>query len=355
MDAKFGNPLQLYKRPRYGPRGQALARHNAMRLPSLLARSNAASTIQRAFGKWKARRSVRNRTASVGTLLTQKTREGVELQEGANSLTRCNFGKHKSYLPKAVMDTLAPQVSVENGAGDITTTAGIQGVTSFAYASSAGMFAYLASVNDQLVMHSIKAELLFTNSSSSNSAITIYDIVARKDAGNANVALPSLAWQYGVDQAGGAANDYLVVGSEPTESVAFNQFYKIVQRKRINMAPGQLHRHEVYYQPNKLLKGQYLTQQPYNVTGVTVYTMIVHHGMPAHDRVTGTNVTIDISSIDWCQKVSYQWRILEDASTSWRKTNNLPTSFPNGEEFVNEAVGQTQNATAGLVPTQLHA
>lgn len=301
------------------------------------------------------RMGFKNRLSSISRLLSQNTREGVELQEGANSLTRCNFGKHKCYLPQAVMDTLAPQISVENGAGDLTTTTGVQGVTSFAYASAPGLFGYLASVNDQLVLHSIKAELLFTNSSSSNSAITIYDIVARKDAGNANVNLPSQAWRYGVDQAGGAADDYLIVGSEPTESVAFNQFYKIVQRKRVSMAPGQLHRHEIYYQPNKLLKGQYLTQQPYNIAGITLYTMVVHHGMPVHDVTTKTNVSIDISSIDWCQKVSYQWRILEDATTSWRKTNNLATSFPNGEEFVNEAVGQVQNAAAGLVPTTLHA
>lgn len=295
----------------------------------------------------------RKKTGGKSSILGKRTREGREFEEGGNSLSKCHYGSKTSYVPKSILDTVAKQVSVQNGAGQSESTVGLQAAVSFNYAAAPVLLVFLGSANEKLIMHSIKAEVSWVNSSSSNSTFVIYDIIARKDTGAANASTPVNAWASGIDSAGGSATDYQVIGSVPTESTTFNQFYKVVQRTRVSMGPGQMHRHEVSYNPNKLLAGLYLTNVAYNVAGLTMYTLIVHHGMPAHDSTTKTDVRVDISAMDYVQKISYEWRQVEDATTTWSKSNTLATSFAVGEEFVNEAVGQVQNA-GGLFPGTLH-
>lgn len=290
---------------------------------------------------------------SVSRVLGMRTREGTELQEGANSLTKCHYGTCRSYIPKSIVDTLAKQVSVQNGAGQQESSIGLQNAISFTYGASATVLGFMGSANDKILLHSIRAETSFVNASSTNSTIVIYDIISRKDAGGANVSTPLNAWASGVDSAGGSSTDWQVIGSVPTESVSFNQFYKIVQRTRVSMGPGQMHRHEITFNPNKSIAGLYATNQPYNLSGVTLYTLVVHYGMPAHDSTTTTDVRVDVSSLDYLQKVSYDWRLLEESTTSWSKSNTLATTFAVGEQFVNEAVGQVQDA-GGLHPGTLH-
>ena len=244
------------------------------------------------------------------------------------------------------------QINVTNSAGQSQSTIGAQEHVNFIWADPAKLAGFI-NVNDRMILQSVRAECSFVNSSSTNSTIIIYDIIARKDTSNASVGSPAGAWSYGVDSAGGSATDYKVIGSIPSESVAFNQFYKIVQRTRISLGPGQMHRHEVTFFPNKVLTGQHITNVAYQLAGITLSSIVTHYGMPAHDSTTTTDVTVDVSALDYVQKVSYDWRLLEDATTAWSKSNNLATTFAVGEQFVNEAVGQVQDA-GGLHPGTLH-
>jgi len=314
----------------------------------------AKSMLKSYVGKYKGSKTpLKRKLASLSTVMTNNTRKGKEFEEGGNSLSKCHFGTLQSRIPRAIIDTVARQVSVENGAGQDQSSIGLQSALSFTFAASAGVTAFLASPNDKLVLHSIKGEISMVNSSSSNSTLVLYDIICKKDAGGANASTPVNAWASGIDSAGGSSTDYQVIGSVPTESVTFNSFYKVVQSTRISLGPGQMHRHEVTYNPNRTLPGLYTTNQPYNLAGVTIYTLVVHYGMPAHDSTTTTDVRIDVSAIDYLQKVSYDWRLLEESTTTWKKTNNLATTFAVGEQFVNESVGQVQDS-GGLHPGTLH-
>lgn len=295
----------------------------------------------------------RKKTIGKGDMMSRKQREGRQMEEGGNSLSKCHYGTKTSYVPKSILDTVAKKVSVQNGAGQSESTIGLQAGVSFSAASAPVILAFMATANDKLILHSIRSEISWVNSSSSNSTFIVYDIIARKDTGAANASTPLNAWASGIDSAGGSATDWQIIGSEPTESVTFNQFYKVVQRTRVSMGPGQMHRHEITYNPNRILAGLYLTNVAYNVAGISMYTLVVHHGMPAHDSTTKTDVRVDVSAMDYVQKVSYDWREVEDATTSWFKSNTLATTFAVGEEFVNEAVGQVQNA-GGLFPGTLH-
>lgn len=314
----------------------------------------AQGSIARESMKKAARTRVKQKVGSISSLLTKQTRKGIEMQEGANSLTRCNYGHHKCYIPQTVLATLQKQIKVLNAATKSTSTVGTQAVYNFSALEPSTLLAMLPSVNDKMIIRGLKAEISLVNSSSTNSALTIYDCICRKDCSVSANSSAVNAWGTGVDSAGGSATDYQTIGSIPEESVTFNEFYKVVQRTRINLAPGELHRHEIYYSPEKVLSGLYLTNVPYGIAGITTHTMFVHHGMPAHDSTTTTNVTIDQSDLDIVIKFSYDWRELENSVTNWTKSNTLATSFAVGEQFVNEAVGQVQD-TGGLHPGTLHS
>lgn len=355
MEAKFGNPLVLYKTPRYGPRGQTLARANAARLFTSFAKNRAASTIQRAFGKWNARKTQRGRTASTTTVMSRPTKKGFVSQEGNNSLTRVNYGTGMCVIPKSVLLNLSPEMYVSNFGYNAQTTTGLQGYTEVAYMEP-GTLTTLSGfqIYKDLFIESLKAEVNMVNASESSNSLVIYDVIARGDLSSAGKnSSPGAAWSYGVDSEGGSATDYKIIGSVPTDSVMFNKFFKIVQRTRVNLPPGGMHRHEVTYRPNRKVQGFWPDAAPYGLGGLTCYTLIVHYGQPAHDSTTTTSVTMDISSLDIVTKTNILYKFLENSTINWQKNNTLATTFAVGEQFIDEAVGQTVDA-AGLHPGTLH-
>lgn len=285
--------------------------------------------------------------------LARPTRKGREFEEGGNSLTKCNFGYQKPFVPKSILMAYPQQIYDFNFAYEASSTVGLQDYTQINYIDPTVVNSLIAE-NDQMFITNFDAEMLVVNSSSSNSSLIFYDIICRKDCAVTNIASPGAAWAHGVDIEGGSATDYKVIGSTPTESIAFNQFYKIVQKTPITLGPGQMHRHRASFAPNKLIKGQYSANVAYGLQGLSCWTMIVHHGMPAHDSTTVTNVTIDVSDLDIVWKLSLRYKDLNKSTGAWTKTNNLATTFAVGEQFVNEAVGQVQDAT-GLHPGTLHA
>lgn len=195
----------------------------------------------------------KKKLGSISQLLTQKTREGVQFEESANSLSKCHYGRHKCYVPETVLKTLAKQLKVYNTSNNSVSTVGKQAVVYFSYSSPSDLYGGLASVNDKMIFHGVEAEISMVNASSTNSQIFIYDVICRKDCNSGNTGSPNGAWQVGIDDAGGNNTDYQIVGSIPTESRLFTDYYKIVQRTRVSLGPGQMHRHEVTYHPNKVL------------------------------------------------------------------------------------------------------
>lgn len=298
----------------------------------------------------------KRKTNSMTTVMKRKTRIGHEIQEGCNSLTKYNYGTGFCAIPKAVLLNLSPQVYTANFAENSLSTIGLQTYLEIPHFDS-GSIAALSGfqIYKELYIERLKAEIAFTNASSSNSTIIIYDIISRSDCSVAGKnSSPGAAWSYGVDSEGGSSTDYKVIGSLPSDSVMFNKFYKISNMTRINMAPGQLHRHEVTYTPNRKVQGFWPDAAPYCLGGLTCWTLIVHYGQPAHDSTTTTSVTVDVSSLDVVRKTNWNYKFLENSTINWQKSNTLGTTFAVGEQFVNEAVGQVQDA-AGLHAGTLHS
>lgn len=319
-----------------------------------------ASTLLKAYVGGKKKTSLKGKLkrkgGSMTSLTAKKTRTGFEVQEGANSLTKCNFGMHRASIPQSVLSNLQSQFYASNYAENALTTVGLQDYKEIPFfdPGTIGVLHDFA-IYKNLFLESFNGEINMVNASSTNSVVTLYDIVCKGDCSSAGKnSSPGVAWSYGVDQEGGSSTDYKVIGSVPTDSYMFNKFYKIVQKTRVSMAPGQMHRHQVTFRPQRKVQGFWVDAAPYGLANTTCWTLIVHHGSPAHDSTTNTSVTIDVSSLDIVRKYTYAYKFLEDSNANWQKTNNLATTFAVGEQFVNEAVGQVQDA-GGLHPGTLHA
>jgi len=296
---------------------------------------------------------VKFKKATLGSVLTRQTRTSARTYEGENSMSKCNFGYHKSPIPVSILNNLARQNYVYNYGYAASAGTGVQNYTEINLMDPS-IISLIQSDYDRILIHGFQAEVQLVNSSSTANQLMIYDVICRKDCATASKnSSPGTAWALGVDIEGGSSTDYNTIGSRPTESVAFNTFYKIVQKTPLTLSPGELHRHLVRFNPNRMVNGFWNDAAIYGMQGLTCWTLIVHHGQPAHDSTTATSVTIDPSELDIVWKTSIDYRMMDKSTAIWGKTNNLATSFAVGEQFVNEAVGQVQDS-GGLHPGTLH-
>jgi hypothetical protein len=289
-------------------------------------------------------------------------RRGLVRQEGSStSKTVCNFGSRKG-IGGRLYKLSAPQFYVRNEAGsNVQSTAGAQSSYNYAYNHYTILNAIKALcpntpvIPSRFLFESLNAEHFMANSASFGCSVTIYDIMCRRDT-PVNAFDPLNCFINGLSNEGGSGTSYQTVGATPLQSEQFNQFFKVVQTTYVDVPSGGTHRHVVNFTPNKLIHGEVVTSLSGNNVGSLkdfgIFTLFVFHGQPAHDSTTTTSVTLSASSLDIVTKISCKFRYSQESSSDWNRSNNLANSFAVGPQFVNDLVGQTQDAT-GLHPTIL--
>lgn len=286
-------------------------------------------------------------------------------QEGSStSRTTFNFGAKKLFQKDWKLTQ--PQFFVRNDAGfNIQSTAGLQAVFWTGHLGYSDLHAIrlqgpnTPTITGKSLVEYIEGETVFANSSSFTTVMTIYDIMVRRDTPVSAIASPQDAWSNGIsdESAGGT---YQTVGAEPWQSETFNQYYKIVGKAKLDLPSGGTHRHIIKWRPNTKVHSEVVENSMFTGGGLgsgglkdlTVYTMVVFHGQPAHDSTTTASVTISAASLDVVHKTSIRYRYFQESSSDWTRSNNLAGSFAVGPQFVNDLVGQTQDGT-GLHPTIL--
>lgn len=357
----YREPLRLFKRQdAYKP--GIVARRNAMRPAN---EGMAARAIQLA---WRNKRAAKlAKKIASRAALGNKMKTNVVRQEGSStSISRHDYGARPLYA-SSIRKLSAPQFFVRNDAG-VNNQSGAGQQQAFVY----GHFSYgdllaiknqspsLPTITSRVLLEYIEGEILFANAAVFTTSCTIYDVIARRDLPNGNCGDPSTAWSTGIfDESAGALN-FATVGAEPFQSELFNQYFKVVGKTKVDLPSGGTHRHVIAWRPNKILHNEVFANSVYagggantgGVMDITVFTMVVYHGQPAHDSTTITSVTISPASLDVCHKTSMRYRYLQEDAADWTRSNNLATSFAVGAQVVNDLVGQVQDA-GGLHPGTL--
>lgn len=328
-------------------------------IPSMTALDKAVRFVQsRVRAKQKAKSASKT---------TSRMKMNVVKNEGSStSMSRHDYGGNPKYA-SSVTRLTAPQFYVRNDAGyQQTSSVGAQQAFVVGHFSSGDLTAIknqapnLPTIVSRVLLEYIEGELIFANASVFTTCCTIYDVIARRDLPSALIADPDVAWLNGIQDETAVSTAYQTVGAEPFQSEAFNQYYKVCGKTKIDLPSGGTHRHVITWRPNKILHNEVLNSSVYTagnanqggVKDITVFTLIVIHGQPAHDSTTNTSVTISASALDVCHKTSMRYRYLQEVASDWTRVNNLGTSFAVGAQVVNDLVGQVQDA-AGLHPGTL--
>jgi hypothetical protein len=299
--------------------------------------------MQRAAGKPRASKRRKTGPPSAGTV--------VEPQGNSKGYTKLPTGK--CYIAKSVLDALANNHYVTNGGVQMTCGVGVQsglalimGNTTDLNSLASKVQVGSASTAEQMFLQSMTAELQIRSACTYTSNLTVYDIVPRRDCYTAVIGDPLTAWSTGiVDEL--AAGLYTDIGSTPIQSDLFCQFFEIVNTHKVEILPGGTYTHKVYSEPNIKLHNEVLSRVTSAIRKVTVFTLLVLSGGPAHDSTTKTQVSSSAASLDIIQKKTYNVKYLLDNTTSYFRNISLPTSFTVGAEVVNEELGELQNA-AGI-------
>jgi len=188
----------------------------------------------------------------------------------------------------------------------------------------------------KLILCGVRAESLITNVATTNARISIYDVMLKKDS-NASVVDPSQVFEAAfADTSGGVAGDYAVVGTTPYMNPRFMDFFKIKQRTEVILSPGATHSHVINYAPHRMISKTSTINTTGSIGGLTLFTMIIHHGSPANDSVTKTSVTLSKSSLDIVTKQVYSFKSIFYPLTGIATSNSLPTSYAVAGQAINE-------------------
>lgn len=129
----------------------------------------------------------------------------------------------------------------------------------------------------KLHIHGVKTENIFTNDTSLDCMIYIYDLASKNTS--ATYYDPKTAWIRGVDQEEDALTlDVSDYGSIPTRYKGFNQFWKVLKLTKVELAAGRSHIHRYNYSLNKTID----TNVFYNnqvIAGVTRSQLIIVKGI----------------------------------------------------------------------------
>lgn len=272
----------------------------------------------------------------------------AKIEGAGGSLSSFDYGTYACKLPRSVYNTLMPQYKQTNDKARLSCTPGVQNAYISLSAFNGGDLTnlYGSSFYGRLLCNSVRAKTLITNQSSSSCMITIYDIVATRNINAATVVDPKAAWQEGDDLEGGLSTDWTQIGVTPFSSDPFKRNFHVRGKTDMILAQGVTHQHSVHYSPNRACTaGEF--QYNSALSNLTVYTMIVFHGVPCNDSTTKTSATVTTGEVDLdivtCKEMVF--KTISGSATTVSIQSNLPTSFPVGESILNVGTGTATTET----------
>ena len=169
------------------------------------------------------------------------------------------------------------------------------------------------------VLKSGTQDVYFTNTSSGNIFLDLYEIVARED----NNQTITNAWGTGMadeqgSSIGGGINSMFTT---PFQSSTFCSLYKIEKVFHIEMAQGRTHKHRQIIHYNQVVDTERILLSS-SIKGLTRWLMPVVYGAPT-DAAVGTTVTTNYASIDIVVNQKYDYQFLVANYKGFTYTNSL--------------------------------
>lgn len=252
---------------------------------------------------------------------------GYAKKSAAGNMTESRFVQRMraSRVVKGIETVGQPQVFVFNKGYNALTQEGRQGAIAVADLGATDLRQILSTVQPtganpagtsyvkRAIIESVIGECEFTNSSTARVNVDVYDIIRIRDSNPNNVSstAPLLAWYYGSGAQTPAGNDLsfnVIIGTQPTDSQAFKDYFKILKRTHLVMDQGATHRHMFSRRINKIVDNEVVGDASYtgnsnDLKPYTHYVMVVFHGQacatdsttePSYATTTTAQVRLDL-------------------------------------------------------------
>lgn len=195
----------------------------------------------------------------------------------------------------------------------------------------------------KIFVKSCFAELAIQNSSNATVRIQIWNTLPKRDIyqdDTGTTLTPTNVFSHGLKEQtpGGTGNEYLIVGSRPTDSKLFNDYFKVKKVIYVDLAPGQTHYHRLTYKidrfvANELIQANNLT----SLKGWELNNMVIAYGEPVGDG-TGTGATTESLRLHAIASKTYHFSWIKSNESLSSNINQLSTSAqPNLENLVTGA------------------
>lgn len=293
------------------------------------------------------------RTSSMSSIRTNRSRnhaEDSQLVHGSNT-TYTTWNRSGGRKQALIKDISAVNHFRLTDYGRVSTVSGLQGILSIGNSPGTTTNYGIYSVSDlnaikgyistpltamQFCVPYGKVEYMFTNSSTGNTIMYLYDVVPKKDINSTDTAfqIPDYAWAQGYNLEGGTTSNYTVVGATPFESKLFTETWTVIAVKKVIMAPGAMHRHIVKSHQNRFFSdtqwnnqyaGGIFSNYVQYLRKSSIITMVVVYGGPAHSAANPTLTSTGAAAVDWVALKEYDYRWAQDAATTYHVSPNLTT------------------------------
>lgn len=284
-------------------------------------------------------RRVRPRMARsyVFTKTQTKKRGGKITSHGDNASSSMNMigNKWLSAFERMMSKKIAaPQTIFTNTSGSVSSTQGKQNWVQLVFLDKASLVGIETAANGgtatdnsvRFMLKSGKQVVRLRNQSNTNSKVSIYDVVTKRDTPATAYDTPGECWTKGLTDFGYAVG-YNTVGQVPMRSPEFRNYFAVNRVTTVNLEPGQQHDHTVFHRYNKIVNSvRFQNAVGTSLAGLTRFVFIVFHGTLAHDTAAPSSVTYAPITLDWAVSREYTYGIIEKVTPSYTLTDNNPTT-----------------------------
>lgn len=184
-------------------------------------------------------------------------------------------------------------------------------------------------VNTKWFLGQTKLEYRYVNTGPITIEMDLYILSAKSSRPPAGLLQPTNAWNLGYTQQESntdtgtptAADPY----TKPTESVKFNQNYKIDTLIKKKLEPGAEYVFKYFFNPNMVVNGAWL-QENGQIRRLTKTLMIVCRGMPVASKEVSPGITTAPVRLIYTRTQSTSIRGIKAYGQVYDYTNGLPSS-----------------------------
>lgn len=222
----------------------------------------------------------------------------------------------------------------------------IYNVAAAAIAASGGPSASTATFPNQVFIKSFRSRTIITNAENVAAEVSVWLL---RPIGIHSIS-PSVAARDGIDDVGGTSTNYLDYDQSPLQSVEFKKAWRVLERKRVFIMPGETVKYDAHILVNKAFS-IYDDSIPGNQVYDSRYTYQIwvtfQGGAVTNDATTKTTVSTSSACLNWINRYEIEAHAMDTINkyVITPPINVLASTFAGGENVMNEDTAAAVPAT----------